>query len=154
MPDCFISFVGKDRRLAESIHQDLVRHELDVFLAPISLQPGQDWSQEIQRALQNTRWVLFLASKEACSSPYVQQEVGGAFFGGKTIVPIVWDIAPDKLPGWAKQFQAVDLRGKTPQEIAARIQQVAARLRASKQKGNLIALGIIAGLLWLGTRGE
>ena len=44
--------------------------------------------------------------------------------------------------------------GTITAEIAARIQHVATRLKASKANGNLITLGLIAGLLWLGSQGE
>jgi hypothetical protein len=36
-----------------------------VFLAPVSLVPGQRWPQEILNALEPSTWVLFLASRTA-----------------------------------------------------------------------------------------
>jgi len=129
-------------------------HGLETFLAPISLRPGQDWTDGIKENLQNTRWVLFLASRQACRSDNVQQEVGGAFFGGKTIIPIVWDMDPKKLPGWTNRIQAVDLRNKTPVEIAVRMRSIAESLRASKFKSDLITLGLIGGLLYLASKSK
>lgn len=152
MPDCFISFVRSDAAFARSIYKVMTASGLDTFLAPISIHPGQDWTDRVRRNLQSTRWVLFLASRRACRSAYVQQEVGGAFFGGKTIIPIVWDMDPSKLPGWARHVQAVDLRGKRPEEIAAQVRSIAELLRASRSKSDLITLALIGGLIFLASR--
>ncbi|EQD76625.1 TIR protein, partial [mine drainage metagenome] len=51
---------------------------LSVFLAPLSLSPGQQWPDAILKSLEASPWVLFLASRAACSSSWVQQEVGVA----------------------------------------------------------------------------
>ena len=69
IPDCFISFGSGDRPFAELVKAQLDVHGLDVFLAPVSLLLGEHWSPATLDALRNSKWVLFLASREACRSP-------------------------------------------------------------------------------------
>ena len=110
MPDCFISYSNTDQEFAKSVHSELEKHTITAFMASVSLQPGQDWSKEIMENLRNSKWVILLASRAACSSEFVNQEIGVALHNAKNLIPIVWDMAPSKLPGWAKDVQAIDIR--------------------------------------------
>jgi hypothetical protein len=51
MPDCFVSYSSKDEAFARAVHRDLAMHQLDVFMAAVSLQPGDPWSEKIRAAL-------------------------------------------------------------------------------------------------------
>ena len=152
MADCFISYSSVDEQLAKFVAQQLRAQGLDPFMASLSLQPGQDWSREIKRKLIDSPWVIFLASRAASLSPFVQQEVGGAIFGSKKLVPVVWDMAPSELPGWAQHFQALDLRGATVAQIGSQILSIAKQIKADKDKGVLIAGALLVGLIWLASR--
>jgi TIR domain-containing protein len=152
MPDVFISHSSSDRSFAEFLHRHLTSEGLTVFLAPLSLVPGQRWPQEILNALEASSWVLFLASRTACASPWVQQELGAALVKQKKIVPIVWDIPPSQLPGWIGHIQAVNLAGASPEQIQAQITAVAGQIKADKAKGLLIGGLLIAGLFALAAR--
>ena len=106
MTDVFISYSSHDEHLARFMHKHLTDEGISVFLASISLAPSHSWSPEILKALNSATWVLFLASRSACNSPYVQQEVGAAVASKKQLIPVVWDLPPAELPGWASQYQA------------------------------------------------
>lgn len=153
MPDVFISHSSSDRQLAEFLHRHLTSESLSVFLAPVSLLPGQRWSQQILRALETSNWVLFLASRAACASAWVQQELGVALGKQKKLVPIVWDMPTSELPGWTHHIQAVDLARASPEQIQAQITAIAERIKADKAKGFLIGGLLIAGVLALASRG-
>lgn len=99
MADVFISYSSSDEGFARFLHRHLTGEGLTVFLASVSLAPGQRWPQEILNALGSSTWVLFLASRAACASPWVQQELGAAVVTQKKLVPIVWDMPPSQLPG-------------------------------------------------------
>ena len=152
MPDVFISHSSSDRRFAEFLHRHLTSENLSVFLAPVSLLPGQRWSQEILKALDTSNWVLFLGSRAACASPWVQQELGVALGKQKKLVPIVWDMPISELPGWTNHIQAVDLAAASPEQIQAQITAIAEQIKADKAKGFLIGGLLIAGLLALASR--
>src|SRR5258708_13437605 len=108
--DVFISYSTKDEGAARFLHQHLTNEGMSVFLASASLQPGQLWSPEVLNALRTSSWVLFLASRAACSSAWVQQELGAALITQKKLVPIVWDMPPSDLPGWVRGYQPLHLR--------------------------------------------
>jgi hypothetical protein len=154
MPDCFISYSTKDDAFARSVHTNLTAHGLDTFMAGISLQPGDPWSETIRTALRASGWIIFLASRAACKSPHVQQELGSALDGSKRLIPVVWDMEPTELPGWVNQHQALDLRSSTPLQIHERITAIAARIKQDKNRGLLIGGSLVAGLIYLIARSE
>jgi hypothetical protein len=154
MPDCFISYCSKDVEFATAVHNDFTLHGLDVFMAGISLAPGVRWSEQILKALGASTWVIFLASKAACESKYVEQEIGGALLTKKQLIPVVWDMDPAALPGWTNQIHALDVRHFSPEQIQGRIQALAKQLKVKKDKSFLISAGLVAGFFWLLSRGE
>lgn len=148
MADCFISYSTIDVRFARAVHGDLTAHGLSVFMAKISLNSGDRWGTRILRELAQSTWVIFLASKAACASPYVQQEIGAALITQKKLIPVVWQMAPSDLPGWVNQVQALDIRNQTPVQIRAQIIDLARRIRAGKDKGILIGAALVGGFIW------
>jgi hypothetical protein len=152
MPDCFISYSSHDQLLANFVHSELTKQGLTAFMASVSLRPGENWSDAIRANLRTSSWVILLASKVACQSPYVMQESGMAMITDKRLIPIVWDISPSELPGWIDRNHALNLAGASIQEIQARISQIALMIRQDKTKGLLIAGALVFGLIWLGNR--
>ena len=91
MPDVFISYATGDHSIAEFVKSHFEHEGLATFMAGVSWKPGQNWTKEIFRNLWESSCVLFLASEDACASPYVQQELGAALATEKKLVPVVWD---------------------------------------------------------------
>lgn len=149
MTDVFISYSAKDEELAQFVRTHLVAQGLSVFLASISLVPGERWTPKIIEELRNSEWVCLLASKNALASSSVQLEIGGAIFGKKKLIPIIWDIQPSELPRWVSDFQGLILTGTTLENINLQVAKLAATIKESKVKGQLIAGAVFAGLLWL-----
>ena len=149
MPDVFISYSAKDENLAQFVRRHLLAQGLDVFLASISLNQGEHWTPQIVEALNTSEWVFLLASRHALASANVQQEVGGAIFGKKKLVPIMWDVQPGDLPRWVGDYQGLVLTGATMDNINLQIAQLAAHVKANKIKGQLVAGAVFAGLLYL-----
>jgi len=154
MPDCFISYSSHDQRLANFVFEELTRHNVTAFMASVSLLPGQHWSSEILTNLQSSNWVILLASRAACASAFVNQEVGGALLSSKHLVPIVWDIRPAELPGWASGIQAIDLRGCTTLDLQYHVEEIANRIKQEKRQGLLIVGAVVLGLWALGSAGK
>ncbi|MEK6281980.1 MAG: toll/interleukin-1 receptor domain-containing protein [Acidobacteriota bacterium] len=151
MPECFISYSNQDESLAGLVHSELSRHGITAFMASASLVPGQHWSPEVLNNLRSSEWVILLASRAACSSVFVNQEIGGALLASKKLVPIVWDMSPTELPGWAREIQAVDLRGSTMIELQNQVSAIAGRIRQEKTRGLLILGGIILAFFAFGS---
>jgi hypothetical protein len=150
--DAFISYATADEPFAQFLYRHLSSERLAVFLASVSLRPGQQWEETILTALRTSDWVFFLASQKACASAYVQQELGAALASEKKIIPIVWDQTPDALPGWMRRVQAVNLRGATVERTTQEIAAVTAKIKADKLKGQLIAGLLLAGLAYAALR--
>ena len=148
IPDCFISYSSYDSDFARSVCEELQGHGLSVFMASASLKPGEHWTSETQRNLTQSNWVIVLASRAACASAYVNQEVGAALMGAKTVVPIVWDMPQAELPGWLQDVQALDLRGSSIEQLQAQVGSIAGWIKQDQNKGLIIIGILILGLLW------
>lgn len=147
MPDCFVSYSREDQQFAESIYKELESHGITTFMASVTLQPGQDWSEKIMENLRSSKWIILLVSRAACSSTFVNQEIGGALYASKKLIPIVWDMDPSELPGWLKSVQAIDIRGQTMDELQQQIASIAQRINQDKNQIALIVGVIILGFL-------
>lgn len=143
MPDCFISYSSQDERIARFVNSELHRLGVSSFMASASLQPGQHWSSEIINNLRTSNWVILLASRAAVNSAFVNQEIGGALINSKVLIPIVWDINPSELPGWARNVQAIDLRDSTIPGLQNQVAAIAGRINQEKTKSLLIAAGAV-----------
>lgn len=150
MTDVFISHAQADLPLAKYLHRHLTQEGLSVYLASVSMAPGERWKQSILDNLRSSIWVICLASRAACESHWVMQEMGVAIGANKKLVPFVWDISPDALPGWMQQFQAVNLSGASQEDAKTAIVRVADAIKSEKQKGLAILGLLIAGLIAFG----
>ncbi|MGH2272699.1 toll/interleukin-1 receptor domain-containing protein, partial [Anaerohalosphaeraceae bacterium U12dextr] len=148
MPDVFISYSTKDQKFADYLHALLTKEGLDVYQAGLSLQPGQQWTEKIIENLKQSQFVLFLASQAACQSSFVQQEVGHAIVE-KKLIPVVWDIRPEQLPGWAKNFQAINLASATIERIQEQFIAFARKIKVDKKKGLIVAGCLVAAAMAL-----
>jgi hypothetical protein len=86
--------------------------------------------------------VIVLASRVACASAFVNQEIGGALLGSKRLIPIIWDINPNELPGWARSVQAIDLRGSML-GLQSQVGAIANRINQERTQSVIIAVGVI-----------
>jgi hypothetical protein len=149
MPDVFISYSVQDEKLARFVRDHLLQQKLNVFLASISLELGHKWTPQIFKALKDSEWVFFLASKSALASNNVQQELGAALITEKKIVPIMWDIEPSHLPVWIGQYQGLCLNGQSMENIQAQVAALSAKVKADKVQGMWVAGAMLAGLFYV-----
>ena len=142
MNDAFISYSNEDEHLAKFVHDHLKTQNITAFLASVSIPHGEKWSPKVWSALNSAQWVIFLASKAACASPHVQQELGAAISRQKNLIPIVWDQPVSALPGWTGNYQAINLANRTMLDLQVEIDGIAAKIKAKKASG-LALLGFI-----------
>ena len=74
-----------------------------------------------------------------------------AIGAAKVVIPIIWDMEPSNLPGWLKQIQALDLRGKSPDALRTEVGRIATRVQQKKQTLALVVGGIVLALLLFGS---
>lgn len=149
MPAIFISYTKQDQKFADFLYNHLTNEGLSVFQSGLSLKPGQKWDRVILQNLKDSACVLFLASKAACQSSYVQQEIGASIITNKNLIPVVWDMLPEELPGWAKNFQALNLAEVSLEHIQETMSDIAAKLKMDNWVGLLLLGLLIAGLVYL-----
>ena len=149
MTDVFISYSTSDSKFARWVHDRLAEDGVRVFLAEISLEPGQTWRETILANLKAADFFLLLASRKACDSHFVEQEVGMALDHNKRIIPIVWDMPPSELPGFLKPYQACDMRSKDPRALMPVVRNVAQKVKKNRAFAYIIGGLIIAALLWV-----
>lgn len=152
MADVFISYSIKDNEIAQFVNNHLTEEGITVFRAPLSVNPGDRWDETILSNLKSSPWVLFLASKAACASQIVQQEIGVALGTEKKLIPVVWDMDPAELPGWTKTVQALDLRSASIKDAREQVSKIAERIKANKLKGILIVGIVLAAILYVSSR--
>lgn len=152
MTDVFISYSAKDEEQAAKVHSLLTGYGIKTFLSGISLEPGCNWSEEIRENLKKSQWVLFFASKSACESPAVQQELGGAWYAGKEIIPVIWDINASELPAWIKEKQAIDISKGNIDLLKPVIDKIAKKIKSDDFIGGLILGALFVGIVWAATR--
>lgn len=149
MTDIFISYSTSDSAFARMVHDQLQLLGVKPFLAELSIVEGSLWNDEIWKNLKEAKSVIFLASKAACQSPYINQEIGAAIGHGKTIVPVVWDMPPEDLPGWAKDFQAVDLAHPEAADLNVLLKHIADKIKLDSFWSWVILVALVAGFAWL-----
>ena len=149
MADVFISYSSTDEQLARFVHNHLQTEKITSFMAAASIIPGDRWTKEVFNNLRLSKWVVFLASRTACNSAYVQQELGAAMIENKNLIPIVWDMAPNEVPGWVSRHQVLNLSGRSFNDLQAEVTQIAQRVRQDRTNG-LVAVGaLVLGLMAL-----
>jgi hypothetical protein len=150
MAEIFISYSSADRKAARQVHEWLSKKDVNVFLAEISLEAGDTWDEKIKKNLREANYFLFLASRNACASQSVNQEIGMAITENKNIIPVVWDMPPEDLPGFLKcNTQAVDLRGKDPQVLVAVLNRTVTKVKKDRAIKWIIVFLILGALLWV-----
>jgi hypothetical protein len=121
---------------------------IETFLAGISIEAGEKWTEVIFSNLDKSDWVFFLASKNSCNSHAVQQEIGASLIQKKTIIPLLVDIPPEELPGWVGNHQAIDLKS-SPELLHLAIAKIAEKIKVDKFWAGVIVGAIVIGLLVL-----
>ncbi|MFT6405919.1 MAG: hypothetical protein ACJAVI_005898 [Candidatus Azotimanducaceae bacterium] len=141
----FISYSVKDEKLAKGLYSATSMAGIKTFLAGISIEPGNRWTETIFENLEKSDWVFFLASKNSCCSHAVQQEIGASLIQKKTIIPLLVDIKAEELPGWVGSHQAIDLK-TSPELLHAAIAAIAEKIKVDKFWAGVLVGVIIVGL--------
>jgi hypothetical protein len=95
--DVFVSHSIKDKAVAEAIVARLEADSVTCWLAPRDVVPGADWGESIIDAIESSRIMILIFSRNADASPQIKREVERAVNKGVYIIPFrVDDIPPTK----------------------------------------------------------
>lgn len=126
-PSIFISYSHKDedfkKKLVGQIYLLELFNQATVF-DPQSIQPGQEWSDEIQKSIINADIVILLISPDFLSSEYIIRHELPAILKrhdekGQILIPILTQPAPLNLIPELRKFQIWPKNGRALSELSS-----------------------------------
>lgn len=123
MTRVFISYSHHDLPTARKIHNAIEAIGLGCWRDEKWLQPGDDFAEEITRAIRQCDAFVLLLSPESNSSDYVCKEVAIAHYFRKPIIPVLLKkVDPtDCLLPYVIRLQYWNLARRDASELAARL---------------------------------
>ena len=109
MPAVFISYSRKDFYFAESLAFHLAERGIANWLDANHLAPGGEWSEEIDRALDEAQTVVVVVTPASVRSEYVRREWKRALAQGDRLILALFRSC--KLPPELQHARVVDFRG-------------------------------------------
>lgn len=106
--DLFISYSTRYTTEAQTIEKQARQKGLKVFLANLSLKPGDAWEDEIRQALFDSRELCVLATPESLKSEWVVSEWSAAWLLKKRITAILLGCERQDLPARLLEYQTAD----------------------------------------------
>jgi hypothetical protein len=95
--DVFVSHSVKDNAVADAVVARLEAESVSCWIAPRDVVPGADWGESIIDAIESSRIMILIFSRNADASPQIKREVERAVNKGVYIIPFrVDDIPPTK----------------------------------------------------------
>ena len=85
--DIFISYSNKDKPVADAVVAGLENRGVRCWVAPRDVTPGTSWGEAIVDAIQNSRIMVIILSKNSNKSPQVVREVERAVSNNVIIIP-------------------------------------------------------------------
>jgi TolB-like protein/Tfp pilus assembly protein PilF len=124
--DVFISYASPDRAIADAVCGALERDGLICWVAPRDVVPGEFYADAIVRAIDATKVIVLVLSKNSADSPHVLREVERGSSKRHPVVSFRIDLAP--LPSALEYFlntshwldaSASGVDGALPKVVAA-----------------------------------
>lgn len=87
--DVFISYKSQNQSVADMLRSCLQREGIDCWIASHDVKPGTDYAEEIVRAIERSKVLLLVLTKEANQDHrQIRRELSLADSAGKVIVPV------------------------------------------------------------------
>jgi len=103
----FISYSRVDgQQYAVELSARLRKAGANVWLDQVDIEPGKIWDFEIEKALQTSEAVIFIATEKSTSSNNVLNEVYYALEENKEVIPVIFHDC--KMPFRLKRLQYID----------------------------------------------
>lgn len=146
--DVFLSYPSNERRWVRALIRELERRAIAFFLDEKDIQPGKNFVLALGEALQRSRFLVLILSRESASRPWVQQEwTAFTALHGPTdrILPVL--LEPAEIPALLSPIQvihAVDRNAaRVAKAIGVRVQEASSGVSystlVSRRQGDLAA---------------
>lgn len=120
MPDAplslFISYSRTDSEFVDRLEADLKAHGFFVWVDRRKMEPGQEFMDELQKAIDRCQVLLVVLSPEAVESSYVKTEYRYALSEDKLVMPLYWRTT--KVPADLRNKHRVDFQSSYDQGLA------------------------------------
>ncbi|OPX69939.1 MAG: lipoprotein NlpI [Methanoregulaceae archaeon PtaB.Bin056] len=95
--DVFISYSSQDKAIADAVCAGLEARRIRCWIAPRDLMPGVLYQEGIIRAIEGSRFMVFIFSSHSNNSPHIIRELTKAVSSGVIIIPFrIEDVLPSK----------------------------------------------------------
>ena len=106
--DVFLSYSTIDKDEARKIESFLSRRKYKVFLSEKTINPSEEWKEEIREALENSKLLCILATPNSLKSEWVIREHGAAWGLRIRTLPVLFQCATKDLPDILRDHQAIN----------------------------------------------
>lgn len=114
----FLSYSRQDAAVADQVSTSLATRGVQVWHDIDQIEPGSQWEQEIERGLVGADAIIFLASRHASTSRWMQYEVEAFLKKSKLVLPLALDAeGPAVLQGALRSVQWFDISQGNEQAI-------------------------------------
>jgi len=136
----FISHVAQHKAEASALQAALHEFHVTGFVAHVDIEPTKEWEDEILFALRSAEALVALLTQDFHSSKWTDQEVGFVMGRAKLVVSVqLDDVAPY---GFIGRGQAVNGKGRTPEQLARSLFGALARHETTRQS---VAEAVVSG---------
>jgi Tol biopolymer transport system component len=109
MAQVFISYSRKDLAFVEQLASDLKKAGLDVWYDVSGIRGGAHWQSEIEKALKNSQYAIFVISPDSIDSEWVNREFLFASNRKLTLLPLMYRAC--ELPLSYLDLNYIDVQG-------------------------------------------
>jgi TIR domain-containing protein len=106
--DVFISYAVEDKEQALHLAEVFGSRNIPYFLSEKNIKPGDNWVDEVKRALRSCKILYSLVTPSSLGSEWVQIEWNVASFLEKKIVPVLLRVSVSDLPERLRSYQSID----------------------------------------------
>jgi len=106
--EVFLAYADEDLAFVEKLARAMRRRGFEVWCAPLRLQAGHEWHDEIGRALARCEWFFLVLSPAATRSTWVKRELTYALDKNRRITPILCKrCVPERLSWTLPALQSI-----------------------------------------------
>lgn len=117
MTQVFLSYSEKERALMERIANILMRESFTVWTNKTDIQSGADFTESINRGIEEADNVVFLMSAASLQSQYCQMELSHAFSVKKRVIPLLIEqVDLEQIPIELRTLQFIEFTEQQQEE--------------------------------------
>jgi hypothetical protein len=127
----FLSHVSSSKQRAAALRQALTRFGISAFVAHETIDPGELWQREIEKALRTMDALAAILTPDFHASKWTDQEIGFALGRGAYVLPIRKGQVPY---GFLGEVQGIQGEGKSVPAVADEVFLALARHHGTRER--------------------